>query len=1151
MAFVHLHNHTQYSMLDGACRTDKIVGLAKQYEMPAVAMTDHGNMFGTIDFFMKAKKAGIKPIIGMEAYIVNGELEDPKTKNDHRHHLVLLVQNIAGYHNLMKLSSISFTDGFYYKPRISKSLLKKHSEGLICLSACLHGEIPYLLLEGKKDEALEAIEWYKGIFPDRFYIELMDHGLEDERKVKSRLIEIARETDTPMVVTNDCHYLKKEDAEAHDVLLCIQTGKSLGDPNRMRYETTQLYFKTEEEMRKLFPDVPEAYDNTVKIAETIDFDLPYKDFLFPKIDIPEEYKDSYEYFRALVYKGTEKRYSELTDEVKERIEFEIDVIHRMGYVDYFLIVKDFIDAARDRGIPVGPGRGSAAGSIVAYLLDITQLDPLEYGLLFERFLDLKRVGMPDIDIDFCAEGRGEVINYVIEKYGRNAVTQIVTFTTLGARSVIKDVARVLDIPAAEANLITKKMPLGPKVTIESSIKDSTEFAELMNSREDYRNVLKYSQVLEGLVRQIGVHAAGVVIGPGDLSDYVPLAVSSQKDGPQALLVQYEGKWLDDLKLLKMDFLGLKTLTIIHRAVSLIKDFKGVDVDIDNVSLDDEKAYELLSNGQTDGIFQFESAGMKKYLQELKPNVFADLVAMVALYRPGPMQFIDTFINRKHGREKVVYDHPLAEAILKETYGVTVYQEQVMQIAKVMAGFPSAEAGVLRKAISKKKRDMMEELHVKFRDGCVKNGVKAEVADKIWVDWEGFANYAFNKSHSACYAYIAYQTAWLKAHYPVEFMTAILSVEDDPAKIPYFLDECKKMRIEVIPPDINKSEEAFSVEDNKILFGLRGIKNVGSAAINAIVSERKKDGPFKTIFEFCTRVDTMAVNRSVIESLICAGAMDCLEGTRSQKVAVIEEALNHGNVVQQERNSAQINLFDVMSDTMKADEHEPQLPQNAPDWTLSYKLEQEKKYLGFYISGHPLMQHKPILELYANVNTRDFSSKENGGYIKIAGIATDIQVRTDRNGNPYSYITFEDLYGKFELGLFSDDYVRFHHTIHPGKEYLVVGRRKNGNGQDESKLRIYPKRIIALEELPREAGELEMHLEQEGAGKNLAEILLDQKVKNPGNVKMRFCVHTKKFRELVISVPDSLTFFPSGEFMKSVEPYLKRKPCVVLDFEKSR
>ncbi len=1138
-------------MLDGACRTDKIVDLAKQYNMPAVAMTDHGNMFGTIDFYNKAKRAGIKPIIGMEAYIVNGELEDPKTKQDLRHHLVLLVQNDTGYHNLMKLSSVSFTKGFYYKPRISKSLLKEHSEGLICLSACLHGEIPHLLLEGKKEEALEVIRWYKEVFPDRFYIELMDHGLEDERKVKGRLIEIARETDTPMVVTNDCHYLKKEDAEAHDVLLCIQTGKSLGDPNRMRYETTQLYFKTEEEMRALFPDVPEAYDNTVKIAETIEFDLPYKDFLFPKIDIPAPYEESYDYFRALVYKGAETRYPELTDEIKERIEFEIDVIHRMGYVDYFLIVKDFIDAARSRDIPVGPGRGSAAGSIVAYLLDITQLDPLEYGLLFERFLDLKRVGMPDIDIDFCADGRGEVINYVVEKYGRNAVTQIVTFTTLGARSVIKDVARVLDIPASEANLLTKKMPFGPKVTIESSLKESTEFADAMNSREDYRNVLKYSQVLEGLVRQIGVHAAGVVIGPGDLSDYVPLAVSSQKDGPAALLVQYEGKWLDDLKLLKMDFLGLKTLTIIRRAVDLIRQYKGEEIDIENVALDDEKAYELLSNGQTDGIFQFESTGMKKYLQELKPNVFADLIAMVALYRPGPMQFIDTFINRKHGREKVVYDHPLAEEILKETYGVTVYQEQVMQIAKVMAGFPSAEAGVLRKAISKKKRDLMEELHVKFRNGCVQNGVKAQVADKIWNDWEGFANYAFNKSHSACYAYIAYQTAWLKAHYPVEFMTAILSVENDPAKIPYFLDECKKMEIEVISPDINKSVEAFSVEDDKILFGLRGIKNVGSAAINAIVGERKKEGAFKTLFEFCTRVDTMAVNRAVIESLVSAGAMDCLEGSRAQKVAVIEEALNHGNIVQQERNSAQINLFDVMSDTMEPEENEPQMPANIPDWTLSYKLEQEKKFLGFYISGHPLMQHKPILDLYTNTNTKNFGTRENGGFIKIAGIATDMQVKTDRQGNPYSYITFEDLYGKFEIGLFSDDYVKFHHRIQAGKEYLIVGRRKNGNGQEDAKLRVYPKRIIALEELPSEAGELEMHIKQEGAGKNLAQILLDQKLKNPGNVKMRFYVKTKKFRELVITVPETLCFFPSGDFMERVDPYLRKKPFVVLDFEKNR
>ena len=662
MAFVHLHNHTQYSLLDGACRVDKMLSLAQELGMPAVAMTDHGNMFGAIDFFLAAKRIGIKPIVGMEAYIINGDYDDESSKKETRHHLVLLAKDLIGYKNLMKLSSIAFFKGFYYKPRISKKLLKQYSKGLICLSACIKGEIPTLLYNRKEKKAHDTVMWFKEVFPDNFYLELQNHNIEEEKIIMPMIIELARKTDTPLVVTNDCHYLYKEDSEAHDVLLCIQTGKSLSDPDRMKYNTDQLFFKTENEMRMLFPELPEAYDNTVKIADQINLELDYSSFLLPDFKIPKDYTDQRKYLHKLCMDAAHKKYKKVTSEIKDRIEYELSVINQMGFEEYFLVVKDIVDASRKRNIPVGPGRGSAAGSIVSYLLGITQIDPLQYGLFFERFLNPERIGMPDIDIDFCAEGRSRVIDYIVERYGRNSVTQIVTFSLLGAKSVIKDVARVMDVPAAEANEMTKLIPAEAKITLESALKKSKEFKEKMLNDDRNASILKYSKVLEGLVRHIGVHAAGVVIAPGILSDYVPLAITNQKGSDPVIVVQYEGKWLDELKMLKMDILGLKTLTLIKKTIELIKSARGIEVDIQNVDLTDKKTFRLLSHGWTDGVFQFESSGMKKYLSDLKPNKFEDLIAMVSLYRPGPMQFIETFINRKHGKEKV--------KILKDTSHVS-------------------------------------------------------------------------------------------------------------------------------------------------------------------------------------------------------------------------------------------------------------------------------------------------------------------------------------------------------------------------------------------------------------------------------------------------------------------------------------------------
>ncbi|MCB5261418.1 MAG: DNA polymerase III subunit alpha, partial [Candidatus Cloacimonetes bacterium] len=657
MPFVHLHNHSQYSLLDGACRVDRMVKLAKELAMPAVAITDHGNLFGVIDFYYAAKKVGIKPIIGIEAYIIDGDIESEFSKGDTRYHLVLLAQNNQGYKNLMKLSSASYIKGFYYKPRISKALLAQHSEGLICLSACVKGEIPSLLLAGRHQQAKEAVLWYKELFGDRYYLEIQNHGLDMEKTAMPRIIALARECEVPLVLTNDCHYLHQEDHEAHDILLCIQTGKLLNDPGRMRYNTTQLYFKTAEQMREIFPEVPEAYENTVKIANSINLKLSYDEFLLPEVETPPEFSSMGDYLKQLCYEAAQKKYPNFGDKVRERIEYELDVIKRMGFDGYFLVVKDIIDNARKQEVAVGPGRGSAAGSIIAYLLNITKIDPLKYGLLFERFLNPDRISMPDIDIDFCAHDRGKVIDYIVQRYNRESVTQIITFGTLGAKSVIKDVARVLSVPAADANAITKTIP-GVVKSLEDALKQFPEFRKLINQNELYQSILKHSIVLEGLVRQTGIHAAGVVIAPGDLTDYVPLACSVQKDGEKVILVQYEGKWLDELKMLKMDILGLKTLTLIKKTIELVKQSHNVDIDIDTIPLDDRKVYALLSKGETDGVFQFESDGMRKYLMDLKPNMFEDLIAMVALYRPGPMQFIDSFIARKHGREKVQYDHPL-------------------------------------------------------------------------------------------------------------------------------------------------------------------------------------------------------------------------------------------------------------------------------------------------------------------------------------------------------------------------------------------------------------------------------------------------------------------------------------------------------------
>jgi DNA polymerase-3 subunit alpha len=895
----------------------------------------------------------------------------------------------------------------------------------------------------------------------------------------------------------------------------------------MRYNTNQLYFRSPQDMQKLFPECPDAYENTQLIADRIDLELKYNDFLLPVIETPPEYPTMGEYLKALCYQGAEKKYPELTTEIKERIDFELDVIHRMGFDGYFLVVKDFIDNSRMQGVSVGPGRGSAAGSIISYLLDITKIDPIKYDLLFERFLNPERIGMPDIDIDFCARGRGKVIDYVVQKYGRNSVTQIITFGTLGPKSVIKDVARVLGVSAAESNRLTKLIS-GKSSTLADALKDSPEFFAAINSNDLYASVLQHSQVLEGLVRQTGIHAAGVVIVPGDLTDYVPLSVSSQKDNENAVLVQYEGKWLEELKILKMDFLGLKTLTLIDFVIQLIKDNHKVTIDIDALQLNDKKAFHLLAQGQTDGIFQFESDGMKKYLMDLKPNQFEDLIAMVALYRPGPMQFIDTYIRRKHGKEKIRYDHPLMEHVLKETYGVTVYQEQVMRISREMGGFSRGEADSLRKAMSKKKADLMEQFRIKFVEGAIANDVPEKVVLKIWEDWTAFAEYAFNKSHATCYALVAYQTAWLKAHYPVEFMAGLLSLEDNPDKIPYFLEECKRMKITIIPPNINRSDCEFAVHDKEILFGLRALKNVGEAAMRAIVADRDVNGKYHTIYEFCKRADSNAVNKTVLESLIASGAMDELEGSRSQKYAVIESALEHASDHQRERKRGQISLFDMFEDDESDNAFDPVLPETEK-WSYLHQLEMEKSILGFYLSGHPLTPYKDTINLFATITAKS-GEKNNSPDVVAIGVMVGITKKRDAKGNAMAFIELEDLAGRFEVSLFNRDYDKFITSMEVGKVYLIQGSKSQYTSGDESTLRIIPKKILAFDTFRAHLkGEIILDVDSDKIGEEFYEQIATLRNTAVGHFTLKIRVMTAEYQNLLLT-PKSWHFYPEADFI---------------------
>jgi DNA polymerase-3 subunit alpha len=1054
--FVHLHTHSQYSLLDGACRLDALIAMAKEYRMPALAVTDHGNMFGAIEFYKKANRAGIKPIIGIEAYVAGGSRLDKQPSKqwpDGGFHLVLLARNLTGYKNLIKLSTAGFLEGFYHRPRIDKQLLREHSDGLIASSACLKGEVNWHLLRGNTEAAVAAAREYQDIFgPDGFYLEVQNHGLEPEQILLGKIEAISRETSIPMLATNDCHYLKQQDYLAHDALLCIQTGKLVEDTDRMRYNTDQIYFKTEAEMEQVLGDFKPALENTVCVAEACNLELELGQLKLPVYPIPSQFVDPDAYLEHLCCEGLKDRYEEQTDEIETRLNYELGVIKKMRYAGYFLIVKDFCDYARKRKIPVGPGRGSAAGSLVSYVLRITNVDPIRFELLFERFLNPERISMPDIDIDFADRGRDEIIQYVIEKYGEKNVCQIITFGTMAARAVVRDVGRVLAIPYGEVDKIAKMIPLAVDMTLEKALKQSSELAELVEKDKRIEKLIDYSRTLEGLARHCSTHAAGVVIAPSALTDYVPLFKGSKDE----VTTQYDMKMVEEIGLLKMDFLGLRTLTVIDDAVRMVhENHPDVLVDINNLGLDDAKVYKLFAAGATIGIFQFESSGMRDYLRKLKPETFADITAMNALYRPGPLDsgMIDTYIDCKRGAANIRYLHPDLERILKDTYGVIVFQEQVLKIANVLAGYSMGKADLLRKAMGKKDAALMAEQKREFLDGAAARKVDQKIAAEMFEQIETFARYGFNKAHATCYALVAYQTAWLKQYYPREYMAALMTSEiADSDRIYALLEECRRMQIKVLPPDVNESTIDFTVVESTIRFGLQAVKNVGVGPARAVVDERLADGRFADLADMVSRVPIKSINRRTLESLIAAGACDNLKGNRAQKFDAVEVMLDYGHRVAE--TSATHDLFAV--DGELADRVAPALKEIA-EWTTSDRLAKEKQMLGYYVSGHPLDRYRDELESFASFKTSDLHNAADGREVTVGGIIGALKSMTDKKGNLMAFATLEDFSGSVELILFSDCYEKNRKPAQVDQMVLVTGRVSTREGEA-------PK-IIASELIP--------------------------------------------------------------------------------------
>ena len=1077
MSFAHLHVHTEYSLLDGSNKIKEYVARVKELGMNSAAITDHGVMYGGIDFYREAKRQGINPILGCEVYVApNSRFDREVTGGEDRYyHLVLLAENNEGYANLMKIVSKGFVEGYYYKPRVDKELLRKYHSGIIALSACLAGEVSRYLMKGLYDEAKKAALEYRDIFgKDHFYLELQDHGLPDQGLVNQQLLKMSRETGIELVATNDVHYTYAKDEKAHDILLCIQTGKRLADENRMRYEGGQYYIKSEEEMKSLFPYALQALENTQKIADRCLVEIEFGVTKLPKYDVPDGYT-SWEYLRKLCYEGLEKRYAERADELRERLDYELGTIKNMGYVDYFLIVWDFIKYAKDHGIAVGPGRGSAAGSIVSYCLGITTIDPIRYQLLFERFLNPERVSMPDIDVDFCYERRQEVIDYVVRKYGKDRVVQIVTFGTLAARGVIRDVGRVMDMPYAFVDSIAKMIPQEPKMTIEKALKVNPELRKMCEDDEEVKYLIEMAKRLEGLPRHSFMHAAGVVISQKSVDEYVPL--SRAADG--SVTTQFTMTTLEQLGLLKMDFLGLRTLTVIQNAVLMARK-KDPSVNMDTLDYDDKKVLEYIGTGKTDGIFQLESAGMKSFMKELKPNSLEDMIAGISLYRPGPMDFIPQYIKGKNDASSISYDCPQLEPILNSTYGCIVYQEQVMQIVRDLAGYSLGRSDLLRRAMSKKKGEEMKRERQIFLygdeasgiPGCVKNGIDEQVANKIYDEMLDFANYAFNKSHAAAYAVVAYQTAWLKYYYPVEYMAALMtSVIDNPSKVAEYIYASRQMGIQILPPDINNGEADFSVDEGNIRYGLSAIKSVGRPVVRAMLEERRTFGPYKNLEDFITRVSSKeGLNKRTIENLIKAGALDTLGGTRKQFMSIYIQIMDHVNQEKKYSMSGQMSLFDLVGEEEKAD-FQIRMP-DVGEYSKENKLAFEKEVLGVYISGHPLEEHEERWRRMISATTADFQFDEelnrtkvhDGEKSVVGGMIVDKTVKYTKTNQVMAFLTLEDLLGTVEVVIFPRDYEKNRQWLEINEKVFISGRVSE---EDEKASKLICEKVIPFERTKRE------------------------------------------------------------------------------------
>ena len=1123
--FVHLHVHTQYSLLDGAIRLGDLFKKTAALGMSAVALTDHGTMFGALDFYQQAVAAKIKPIVGCECYVAPRTMTDktPLDKEGTRH-LVLLAENQTGYANLCKLATVAQMEGYYYKPRIDKAFLAEHAEGLIALSACLKGEIPQFILAGAMDKAEEAALFFLKTFGENnFFLEVQHNGIPDQEKVNQGLLELSKRLSIPLVATNDCHYLNQQDAKAHEILLCVQTQKVVTDTDRFVFDSDQLYFKSPDDMRRTLGHYPGAIENTVAIAERCHIEFDFNTYHFPQFD-PQSGKTADELFEEMVREGYERRMAvvrrknpDLDETVyRDRLEYEIKTIKDMGFPGYFLIVADFIGYAKKNNIPVGPGRGSAAGSLVSFAMFITDLDPIEHGLIFERFLNPSRISMPDIDVDFCIRGRERVYNYVVERYGGgDYVSQIITFGKMKAKLVIRDVGRALGLPLAEVDTIAKLIPDNLKITIEKALVEEPKLAEMVEADPRIKELIEISRALEGLSRHASTHAAGVVIGDKPLVEYLPLYKGKKGE----VVTQFDMKKVEDIGLVKFDFLGLRNLTVIDDALKSIANQGKTVPDLANLPFDDPETYALLQSGDTTGVFQLESSGMKNLLVQMRPESFGDLTALVALYRPGPLEsgMVKDFVDRKHGRKEVVYPVESLEPILKETYGVIVYQEQVMQVAGVLASYTMADADSLRKAIGKKIEALMAKHRVKFIDGAVKNGVDEKSATDLFDLIEKFGGYGFNKSHSAAYALVSYQTAFLKAHFPVEFMAALLTSEIDTIDgVVKFINECRGHGIEVLPPDINESSTYFTATEERIRFGLAAVKNVGEAAVDLIIQEREENGRFESIFDFCQRVDLNKVNKRVLESLIRCGAFDSTAVYRSRLMAVLEEALDYGQRIQREKNSAQMSLFD-MGEGQAMPINLPVIP-SLDEWDDHEKLQQEKDTLGFFVTGHPLDRFKETLDKFTNVNALSIKEIEDKKAVRIGGTISSAKIHRTKKGDLMSFITVEDLNGNVEVVVFPSTYANCSDLLAVDTPVLVQGTAQ----VEESGVKILADEVIHLEEAEEKwTVEIRLMVDPEKTDRDMLDRAKQTLKRYPGPCKGFVHICFQDRGEAVISMPEDL------------------------------